>query len=233
MGQSAGASSILHHITSNGGKGRPPAFQQAILQSPTFFPRDRGKADNTYNSILKAAGVANFTELQGLSTENLMYANAKTIYRSEYGQPVYGPVVDNTYVRDLPGRLLLKGEFHKDINAMIGHNRQEGTIFTPPWIRTRKEFKAHMLKLFPHFAVTKLNYLIEKLYVIPNSPLQEHRIQQVANAIGDVAVDCNVYYLTKASNKTYNYKFNLYPGFHGQDVSYTVSSPPLASPLHS
>ena len=38
MGESAGASSIMHHITSNGGK-TVPIYKRAILQSTAFFPQ--------------------------------------------------------------------------------------------------------------------------------------------------------------------------------------------------
>jgi len=38
MGESAGASSIMHHLTAEGGNITLP-FQKAALQSPAFFPQ--------------------------------------------------------------------------------------------------------------------------------------------------------------------------------------------------
>jgi len=38
MGESAGAGSIMHHLTANGGTGSP-VFKRAILSSPAFFPQ--------------------------------------------------------------------------------------------------------------------------------------------------------------------------------------------------
>jgi carboxylesterase type B len=38
MGESAGASSIMHHLTAESGNYSLP-FQKAILQSPAFFPQ--------------------------------------------------------------------------------------------------------------------------------------------------------------------------------------------------
>jgi carboxylesterase type B len=38
MGESAGASSIMHHLTANGGNVTLP-FQKAVIQSPAFFPQ--------------------------------------------------------------------------------------------------------------------------------------------------------------------------------------------------
>jgi hypothetical protein len=40
MGQSAGASPILHHITAGCGSDEyRPYFNEAILESPAFFPK--------------------------------------------------------------------------------------------------------------------------------------------------------------------------------------------------
>ena len=45
MGESAGAGSIMHHITAYGGqKGKAP-FQRAILQSPGWLPSTADKAN--------------------------------------------------------------------------------------------------------------------------------------------------------------------------------------------
>lgn len=41
-----------------------------------------------------------------------------------------GPVVDGTYVPELPGQLLLKGAYHKEVKVMVGHNSNEVTIYT-------------------------------------------------------------------------------------------------------
>jgi Carboxylesterase family len=39
MGESAGASSIMHHLTARGGQNVTLPFQKAILQSTAFFPQ--------------------------------------------------------------------------------------------------------------------------------------------------------------------------------------------------
>jgi carboxylesterase type B len=38
MGESAGASSIMHHLTAKAGNITLP-FQKAVIQSPAFFPQ--------------------------------------------------------------------------------------------------------------------------------------------------------------------------------------------------
>lgn len=225
MGQSAGASSILHHLTANGGEGEPP-FQQAILQSPAFFPQaDRGKMEDVYQAFLTATGAADLTQLKGMDSQTLMDVNAAMTYRSPYGQFAFGPVVDGTYVRDLPGRSLMKGNFHENVKVMVGFNRDEGALFTPPWIRWRSQFTSYILDLFPRFLPNELTRAINELYPI-NIWIADprYRIATVARAMSDVAVNCNAHYLNKAYNGTlYTYMFNKYPGVHGQDANYTVS----------
>ena len=49
-------------------------------------------------------------------------ANKREVGRSQWGQFTYGPAVDGTYVRDLPGRELLHGNFVKNITILQGHN---------------------------------------------------------------------------------------------------------------
>ena len=92
--------------------------------------------EDLYKSFLLTAGAANIDELVAMDPdtgESLIWANAVSTYYSEYGTFSFGPVVDGTYVPDLPGRLLAEGKFHKDIKIMVGYNRREGMIFTPPW----------------------------------------------------------------------------------------------------
>lgn len=166
MGQSAGASSILHHITANGGDGEPP-FQRAILQSPAFFPQaDRAKMEDVYQAFLGATGATNLTELKKLDSKTLMAANAEMTFRSPYGQFAFGPVVDGSYIQDLPGRALMKGNFHKNVKVMVGYNREEGALFTPPWIRWKDQLRTYISSLYPRFPEADLNKVIKELYPI-------------------------------------------------------------------
>lgn len=73
-GESAGAGSILHQLTANGGKGKA-LFKRAVIQSPAFhaLPDRQGQVEKTYKTFEKAAGC----EGQGLTC--LRNANASTI----------------------------------------------------------------------------------------------------------------------------------------------------------
>ena len=92
LGESAGAASILHHLTSYGGPklGRrygPPSFQRAILQSPAFFPQADDKQERTiYLNLLKLTNSYNLDQLRAADTSVLQYASNYMIQSSEYGQ---------------------------------------------------------------------------------------------------------------------------------------------------
>jgi len=225
IGQSAGASSIMHHITSEGGEGEVPPFQQAIMQSPAFFPSaDRNFLNDTYHAFLDEAGVKTFSELQGADTAVLMAANNYTTFMSPYGRFAYGPVVDGTYVPDLPTLLLDSGQLHRGVQIMIAHNRQEGALFTPPWIRSRAALRNHILNIFPELDNEAVDYITDDLYPINEGvALPVEKIQPTTYAMGDVAVNCNDFAMREALPNSYSYMFNIHPGVHGQDVAYTVS----------
>lgn len=42
---------------------------------------------------------------------------------------ILGPVVDGSFVPDLPGRLLSRGDFAQDVKVMVGHNANEVCSF--------------------------------------------------------------------------------------------------------
>lgn len=57
MGESAGAGSIMHHLTAFGGK-QPTLFKRAILQSPAYDPQiDRkGMLEEQFKSLAELVG---------------------------------------------------------------------------------------------------------------------------------------------------------------------------------
>jgi carboxylesterase type B len=88
FGESAGGSSILHHITAYGGKttvGSTP-FQAALTQSPAFYPyTSQSDLDTTFNSYLKEAGVTSLSALRQLSSATLQKANLAIISQAPSG----------------------------------------------------------------------------------------------------------------------------------------------------
>jgi carboxylesterase type B len=144
MGESAGAASILHQITSYGGA-QGNSFANAIPQSPAFqFGID---AESSYNLVLAQAEaeLSKFTvavlnslgplgsllevidalaELYTDPTASLQAINQAVVVLATTGKFNFGPVVDGTFVPKLPQVLLAEGSFDTSINVSINSRWQ-------------------------------------------------------------------------------------------------------------
>ncbi len=133
MGESAGASSIMHHLTAKGGRVSLP-FQKSIMQSPAFFPQyDPVALDLQYHRFVESAGCpweGAFECLRKRSPRVLQQANQRETARAEWGKFTFGPAVDGMYIRDLPGREFLHGNFVKNITILQGHNEYASSYLT-------------------------------------------------------------------------------------------------------
>ena len=152
MGQSAGASSIMHHITAwGGGDGyhSRPSMQGAIIQSPGFFPQPNDtRNDEMYTTFLELTNATNLEALFTLDTKVLQDANAKMVHESMYGYFNFGPTIDGNYVPDLPGKILAQGNLPTIPAMLLGHMKLDGLLFTPPWIRTTPALLDYVRELF-------------------------------------------------------------------------------------
>jgi carboxylesterase type B len=118
IGESAGGSSIVFHITSYGGNTTLP-FQRAIPQSPAFqfninmtagYELTMEVASNVTGTTISAVA-----ELRALDAATMKTINEQTNLEAPWGNVVFGPAPDGTYVPKLPQVLLAEGAFHKDV----------------------------------------------------------------------------------------------------------------------
>lgn len=230
FGESAGGGSIMHHITSYGGKGVIP-FQQAIPQSPGFLPYTPVSSKEVFSVVLGNASliaqrnVSSANDLRNLSFEQLFTTNILTTALSVYGQFTYGPVVDpspNSYVPDLPGRLIKEGKFH-NVALLAGHNTDEGLLFTPPQIQTQAQYDEFLMTAFPTATQDQVTEVSTELYppVFNGSYGYTNPIQRTALTASDLSFTCNAYWLRKYLCPSYGYLFSVPPGLHGEDTPYT------------
>jgi carboxylesterase type B len=231
MGESAGAGSIMHHITSYGGQRGSLPFHQAIPQSPAFqvFVPEQSKALFTQvlgnASIIAKQNITCAEELRALPFEVLAAVNSLMVGKSTYGSFTFGPVIDpspNSYVPDLPLRLIAQDKFHK-VGVMVGHNSDEGLLFTPPFIQTQAEDVAEFTALFPTADPSMVSYITNILYppIYNGSYGYMDAIGRNSLAISDFLVGCNAHYLAQKLSPGYGYIFSIPPGLHGEDVAYT------------
>ena len=123
----------MHQITAFGGLKGPAPFQQAIPQSPGFqlIPGNL-QQEETLQTFLALLNVSTIDEARQLPLSALVVANIIQVANSSYGDFTYGPVVDGLFAPALPGKLLLQGSYDKNLTVMVGHNADEGLLFTNP-----------------------------------------------------------------------------------------------------
>lgn len=240
MGQSAGGSSIVHHITAGAGAETfKPNFSQAILQSPAFFPEGESDTfDETCREFRARLGVryGSLEDIQRKNTFDVRLINAIMTYYSAYGLFRFGPAVDRDFVPQLPGQLLLNDTYHKGIPMILGHTSLDGLLFTQPWIRDDETLRNYMIELYPAISDGALDTMKDPTYYgIPSGDkaLEINKVNAVVDLLDDIAVSCNNNYLTNAAVKNdsttpvWRYLFSAKPAIHGSDVLFTVCTPSL------
>jgi carboxylesterase type B len=226
FGESAGGGSIMHQITAYGGaKGKVP-FQQAIPQSPGWFPiQSNVQTETTYQKLLSLTNTSSLEDLRALPSEVLIRANAQQIiHDSPYGTYTYGPAVDGKFIPLQPGQLLAQGRFDQDVRVMAGHNADEGAYFTPTTIRSDEDLRAYLRGLFPFTPQQTIEYVTKTVYppVFDGSYPYHDQYSRAALLVSEGIFTCNTNYLsTSLANRTYSYLFAIPPALHGLDISYT------------
>ncbi|KAA6409016.1 MAG: carboxylesterase family [Lasallia pustulata] len=236
IGQSAGGGSIMHQITAFGGLKGPAPFQQAIPQSPGFLlvPGNL-EQEVIFQTFLALLNVSTLEEARRLPSSALVVANLIQVANSSYGDYTYGPVVDGLFAPALPGKLLLQGSYDKDVNIMVGHNADEGLVFTSPFITNNTEYDSYLTTSFPTIDPAVVNYIANVLYppVFKGSYPYTSQTGRTILSISESTFTCNTVYLDHAfGNKTYSYQFSVPPATHGQDVPYTYFNGPSSSVLN-
>lgn len=165
IGESAGGGSIMHQITSFGGFKGPVPFQKAVLQSPAFqnivSNLQQETAFDVYLSLLNASTIE---EVRQLPSSALIKANIIQVANSSYGDYTFGPVVDGLFAPAIPGKLLLQGSYDRSISVMLGHNADEGLLFTNPAITNDTTFNTYLLSSFPTINPSVARYIEDVLY---------------------------------------------------------------------
>ncbi|KAL2065876.1 hypothetical protein VTL71DRAFT_3546 [Oculimacula yallundae] len=246
IGESAGGGSIMHQITAYGGNTTKAPFQQAIIQSGAFLPvPGMERQESIYGKFRNITGVETLDQARNLSTEELQFANAKMVGESSYGDFTFNPAVDGDFATDLPGKLLLEGNFDKSIRVLVGHNADEGLYFTSPFVLTDETFKQNVIDVsFPNADKNNVtSYILDTLYpnVLDGTYGYNNSIARAAYIVSESIFACNAQYLSRAyglsndtadsttENDAWGYVFSVPPALHGQDIYYTFYEGPTAA----
>ncbi|KAK6077846.1 carboxylesterase family protein [Seiridium cupressi] len=226
MGESAGGSSLMHHITASGGAEDAP-FDQAIIMSPAFQVNLNGSYgyDLTMDVATNYTGeeIDSVSDLTELSSDQLKYINQAVVYQGIIGQFNYGPVVDGTYVPNHPQVLLLEGKFDDSVNLMLQHTSNESVPFTSTNITTAAELREYVIEQFPGIFNDTLNYMLTYVWpdVLDGTYPWTTEFARAVKIGTEIQFACSTRYLSVAfDNATYDSIFAYPPGYHAQDVPY-------------
>ncbi|KAK9380069.1 Carboxylesterase [Kockiozyma suomiensis] len=220
LGESAGGSSIIHHLTAPGDH---VPFQRAIIQSTAYLPQyDSAMLETQYNNFLKTAGCADsktdgFDCLVNLDESILAKANKDYVLTADWGTFRFGPYIDNEYVPDLPQFRLRLGENigRDEIQIMNGFNPHEGAIFVDPRLFTESQADLLISRTFPNASKESIEYA-KSLY-----PKRKSVWIWANEIIAEWVVSCYSLYLDAAYATVYIYNFAIPPGTHSVDLPFT------------
>ncbi|OOF91736.1 hypothetical protein ASPCADRAFT_153928 [Aspergillus carbonarius ITEM 5010] len=224
MGESAGAGSIMHHITAF--LHEEELFQRAILQSPAFIPvPDFEQQDLAFHQFLNILNVSSLDQARRLPSQALIAANAYQVARySVYGSNIYGPTVDGNVISALPGELILQTEYEWYMRILLGRNANEGLRTTTPDAVHEDVYRRYLRQTFPQIQPGTIDHLLQRLYppVFNRSRGYHDAVGRASSVIADYGYQCNNYYLNQVyRGATYAYLFDVSPGLHEDDVQYT------------
>ncbi|KAH8826247.1 acetylcholinesterase precursor [Flagelloscypha sp. PMI_526] len=228
MGESAGGGSAMLHITAFGGKG-DKLFHQAIVQSPGWLPTDYSSQEKTLHAFLGYLNVTTLDAARKLPFADVMRANLLTIGNANpEGRFAATPVVDGTFIPDLPGKLFDSGRYHQGLRVLVGHNAQEGLYFTNPNSTDDASFRLWMKGVFPAASEGNLDDLIAHYpSTFDGSLPYASQIFRGAQAIGDSTFNAHAWKIAslKGHQASYAYLYDIPPALHILDLFYTFYTP--------
>ncbi|KAF2399881.1 alpha/beta-hydrolase [Trichodelitschia bisporula] len=222
-GESAGAGSILHHITAFGGK-QDPLFKKAVIQSPAFNPQyDRkGDLERQFQKFAEMAGCAGkgVACLRAADFKTIKTAQDAYIKAAPPGTFGFGPSTDGNFVRQLPALELASGNFAKSVQTVVlSHVIDEASMFVQDHIKNDTAFNSFIE--YGYGNNSDLKAAITKAFPSPSSPQSKYKTQRarVSDYIEFSTFTCNVRYMTEAfKGRTYNIQYARGQGTHGSDI---------------
>ncbi|RYP41985.1 hypothetical protein DL767_000616 [Monosporascus sp. MG133] len=227
IGSSAGAGSIIHHITAYGGSAEND-FQKAFVGAPGVLDSDSNATlDKAFANFLRFAGVSSLSEARNLPSQQVINANAAQIAGAGYGSFIFGPAIDGSLVTRDPQTILDSGLVNPSLSVLVGHNTNEGYGFGPP-IRNETEFRAFIAFRFPNATQSVIDYIVNELYppIFDGSHGYTDNMRRGLVAVTEFQFTCSASALAHAAEeKAYAYAFGIPPALHVTDGAYVFHNP--------
>ncbi|CAH0058551.1 unnamed protein product [Clonostachys solani] len=236
FGESAGASSILHHVIREDGK-KDPVFSKIAVQSPAFEwawdNRGGGKLDKTYKTFSALAGCGETFDIDCLrKSTNLTVANQALFANvKQTGLFPVGPSVDGKWVKTIPtiafsqGQKLIAlgilsrrmrtnqrrrtGHYSKKVSsAIISHTWSEQYSFTPKYVNSEETFNAFLGLFLPGDDLAIQRQKIRTQYNCRDKDYKGNWNRCIGVVIRDASFTCNTRDLFSAySGKSYMLRY--------------------------
>ncbi|EQL04236.1 Carboxylesterase, type B [Ophiocordyceps sinensis CO18] len=218
-GSSAGAASVVLHMTANNGTGRK-LFHGAIAESPSFATMltisESGYQYRHLAARLGCVGGGRPACLRNKTAAEMQAQNTNMPLPGGGSAPnyMYVPVIDGELVPDYTYRLLEQGKFAR-MPSMFGDDSNGGTQFTPKNTSTLAESNQYLLDQYPFMSLDQLGE-INELYPNPNTtcPAKGCYWRQVSNVYGEARYMCPARAFTAALvgagvNNSFAYRWNV------------------------
>ncbi|KAF2669275.1 alpha/beta-hydrolase [Microthyrium microscopicum] len=228
-GESAGAGSIIHHLTAFGGKNGPALFKRAIIMSPAYDQQlDRkGQLEKGYQDIARRAGCGgkNVDCLRKVSLTTVMKAASDWTGTVPGDKPGFGPAADGVFVRQIPSLEFAAGNFAKNVESVIlSHTANEGLMFVPRTV-TPTSF-SDTIKFY-WGASPKTVAAIEAQFPLSKFKDEKDRFRLLYQWS---TFACSARYGAEAyKGKAYNMQYSVGTGLHGSDLNALFNQGGLAS----
>lgn len=198
-GTSAGAASVIFHLTADNGKDRG-LFHGAISQSASFAATlTTEQSQYQYNHLatrLGCTGRDSLACLRGKTATELQEENFSIVLPGGASAPLYQwlPSLDFDFVNDYTYRALSEGRFVR-VPTIFGDDTNGGTVFAPDETSTLAESNQFMLDQYPTLTPAQLG-AINAMYPNPNRtcPGVGCYWRQAANTYQEVRYMCPALY---------------------------------------
>ncbi|KAJ6481746.1 Alpha/Beta hydrolase protein [Mycena sanguinolenta] len=208
-GESAGAGSVVLHLTAYGGETNPP-FRAAVIESSgndPFYTTDH--TEQCFGNVTKQVGCDGASNVVAC----LRKASLGAIVSAVNNKPStckYEPVIDGHYIPDITTTLLSAGKFTK-VPILAGHNAQDGSIFvgTPASIVTDADIVTAVLKRYPALSTNVTDAMLVTYPPASNTTPWTTQWERAMYAYMESELGCWDYYIGNVSGKpAFNYRWD-------------------------